>query len=75
MSPEPPPVVGLLLAGGLARRMGGGDKCLRTLGGRPILDHVIARLRPQLRRLLLNANGDPARSLPMPTPSPPRATP
>jgi len=61
MSPEPPPVVGLLLAGGLARRMGGGDKCLRTLGGRPILDHVIARLRPQLRRLLLNANGDPAR--------------
>jgi len=61
MSPEPPPVVGLLLAGGLARRMGGGDKRLRTLGGRPILDHVIARLRPQLRRLLLNANGDPAR--------------
>ncbi|MEX0815356.1 MAG: molybdenum cofactor guanylyltransferase MobA [Dongiaceae bacterium] len=59
--PELPPVVGLLLAGGLARRMGGGDKCLRTLGGRPILDHVIARLRPQLRRLLLNANGDPAR--------------
>ena len=61
MSHEPPPVVGLLLAGGLARRMGGGDKCLRTLGGRPILDHVIARLRPQARRLLLNANGDPAR--------------
>jgi len=61
MSPEPPPVVGLLLAGGLARRMGGGDKCLRTLGGRPILDHVIARLRPQTRQMLLNANGDPAR--------------
>lgn len=57
----PPPVVGLLLAGGQARRMGGGDKCLRPLGGRPILAHVIERLRPQVRALVLNANGDPAR--------------
>ncbi|MEK9673392.1 MAG: molybdenum cofactor guanylyltransferase MobA [Rhodospirillaceae bacterium] len=54
-------VQGVLLAGGLARRMGGGDKPLRTLGGRPILDHVIARARPQVANLLLNVNGDPAR--------------
>jgi molybdopterin-guanine dinucleotide biosynthesis protein A len=57
----PPAVVGVLLAGGLGRRMGGGDKCLRALGGRPILEHVIARARPQVRALLLNANGDPKR--------------
>jgi molybdenum cofactor guanylyltransferase len=56
-----PPVVGVLLAGGLARRMGGGDKCLRPLGGRPILAHVIARARSQVAALVLNANGDPAR--------------
>ncbi|HET6518260.1 MAG TPA: molybdenum cofactor guanylyltransferase MobA [Geminicoccaceae bacterium] len=56
-----PPVVGVLLAGGLARRMGGGDKCLRDLGGRPILSHVIERAAPQVRALVLNANGDPAR--------------
>jgi molybdenum cofactor guanylyltransferase len=61
MGEAAPPVVGVLLAGGQARRMGGGDKCLRPLGGRPILAHVIARARPQVRHLLLNANGDPAR--------------
>lgn len=54
-------VVGVLLAGGLARRMGGGDKCLRSLGGRTILEHVIDRAWPQVGQLLLNANGDPAR--------------
>jgi len=54
-------VVGLLLAGGLSRRMGGGDKALRELGGVPLLDHVVARLRPQVAALVLNANGDPAR--------------
>jgi molybdopterin-guanine dinucleotide biosynthesis protein A len=54
-------VVGVLLAGGLARRMGGGDKCLRPLGDRPILAHVIERARPQVAALVLNANGDPAR--------------
>jgi molybdenum cofactor guanylyltransferase len=53
--------VGVLLAGGLARRMGGGDKALRTLGGKPLLDHVIARLGPQVSALVINANGDPAR--------------
>jgi molybdopterin-guanine dinucleotide biosynthesis protein A len=55
------PVLGVLLAGGRARRMGGGDKCLRPLGGRPLLAQVIDRAAPQVRALLLNANGDPAR--------------
>ena len=54
-------IIGVLLAGGLARRMGGGDKPLRLIGGRPILDRVIERLRPQVSALVLNANGDPAR--------------
>lgn len=53
--------LGLILAGGLARRMGGGDKALLPLAGRPMLDHVVARLRGQCDGLLLNANGDPAR--------------
>ena len=54
-------VVGLLLAGGQSRRMGGGDKALRLLGGIPLLDRVIERLRPQVDALVLNANGDPTR--------------
>jgi molybdenum cofactor guanylyltransferase len=54
-------IIGVLLAGGLARRMGGGDKPLRLLAGRPLLDRVIERLRPQAAGLVLNANGDPAR--------------
>jgi molybdopterin-guanine dinucleotide biosynthesis protein A len=53
--------LGVILAGGLARRMGGGDKPLRALGGRPMLDHVVARLAPQCAALALNANGDAAR--------------
>jgi molybdopterin-guanine dinucleotide biosynthesis protein A len=52
---------GVVLAGGLARRMGGGDKGLLELDGKPILDHVLERLRPQVRLLVLNANGDPER--------------
>ncbi len=51
----------MILAGGLARRMGGGDKPLRLLAGRPILWHVTERLRPQVAALALNANGDPSR--------------
>jgi molybdopterin-guanine dinucleotide biosynthesis protein A len=53
--------VGLLLAGGQSRRMGGGDKTLRLIGGISLLDRAIARLRPQVEALVLNANGDPAR--------------
>lgn len=55
------PVVGVLLAGGRSSRMGGGDKFLRTLGGRPILERVIERARPQVATLILNAGGDPRR--------------
>ncbi len=54
-------IAGVLLAGGLARRMGGGDKCLRPLAGKPILAHVIERVRRQVGPLMLNANGDAAR--------------
>ena len=54
-------IVGLLLAGGQSRRMGGGDKALRLLGGRSLLERVIERLRPQVAALVLNANGDPTR--------------
>jgi len=54
-------IAGVLLAGGQSRRMGGGDKCLRLLGGRPILAQVIERARPQVAALALNANGDPER--------------
>ncbi len=54
-------VAGVLLAGGQSRRMGGGDKCLKPLAGRPILAHVIERAAPQVAALALNANGDPAR--------------
>jgi molybdopterin-guanine dinucleotide biosynthesis protein A len=58
---EFPATPGVLLAGGLARRMGGGDKPMRQIAGRTILDRVIARLAPQCDGLILNANGDPAR--------------
>ena len=54
-------IVGLLLAGGLSRRMGGGDKALLPLAGRTLIDHVIDRVRPQVAALVLNANGEPAR--------------
>ena len=58
---EAAPVCGIILAGGLARRMGGGDKPLKEIAGKPILTHVIERLQPQCAALVLNANGDPAR--------------
>jgi molybdopterin-guanine dinucleotide biosynthesis protein A len=56
-----PPTLGVLLAGGLARRMGGGDKPLKEITGRTILERAIERLAPQCAALILNANGDPAR--------------
>jgi molybdenum cofactor guanylyltransferase len=56
-----PPTLGLILAGGLARRMGGGDKVRIRVGGTSILERVLARLKPQCSGLIINANGDPAR--------------
>jgi len=56
-----PPTLGLVLAGGLARRMGGGDKARISIGGKTILERVLACLKPQCTRLIINANGDPAR--------------
>lgn len=53
--------LGVILAGGQARRMGGGDKGLLELGGQSLLAHVMDRLGPQVAGLALNANGDPAR--------------
>ena len=52
---------GIILAGGLSRRMGGGDKTLLCLDGRPVLAHVIERLRGQVCAIALSANGDPSR--------------
>jgi molybdopterin-guanine dinucleotide biosynthesis protein A len=58
---NPKSVTGVILAGGQSRRMGGGDKGLLDLGGRPMLAHVAERLAPQVARIVINANGDPAR--------------
>jgi molybdopterin-guanine dinucleotide biosynthesis protein A len=54
-------ILGVILAGGRATRMGGGDKPLKTIGGKPILERVLRRIGPQLDRLVINANGDPER--------------
>jgi molybdenum cofactor guanylyltransferase len=56
-----PLTLGLVLAGGLARRMGGGDKALIRIGGATILHRVLGLLRPACAEIVLNANGDPAR--------------
>ncbi len=61
MTTERPPTLGLVLAGGLARRMGGGDKARIRIGGKTILERVLSRLKPQCSGVILNANGDPAR--------------
>ncbi|MFO1184949.1 MAG: molybdenum cofactor guanylyltransferase MobA [Bauldia sp.] len=53
--------VGVLLAGGEGRRLGGGDKGLRPLAGRPLIEHVRRRLAPQVGAMVLSANGDPRR--------------
>lgn len=55
------PIVGVLLAGGQSRRMGGGDKSLNDLNGEPLLAHAIKRAQPQVDHLILNANGEPER--------------
>ncbi len=61
ISISPAPIPGVLLAGGKSWRMGGREKCLLELAGRPLLDHVIGRAQPQVDVLILNAPGDPAR--------------
>ena len=61
MRTEVPPTLGLVLAGGLARRMGGGDKALLRIGSATILERVLDRLTPQCSRIILNANGDATR--------------
>ena len=54
-------LVGIILAGGLAKRMGGGDKCLLPLAGKTLLQRTIDRAQPQISSLLLNANGNSLR--------------
>ena len=54
-------IAGVILAGGLSRRMGGGDKTLLSLAGRPLVSHIVDRLRRQAAPVALNANGNPAR--------------
>ena len=56
-----PPTLGLVLAGGLARRMGGGDKARIKIAGATILQRVLSCLGPQCSRVIINANGDPTR--------------
>jgi molybdopterin-guanine dinucleotide biosynthesis protein A len=58
---EHPPTFGLVLAGGLARRMGGGDKVRIKIGRSTILDRVLATLSGQCVDIIINANGDPKR--------------
>ena len=61
---DPLAVTGVVLAGGQSRRMGGGDKGLLELAGKPMLGHVIDRLSPQVGSMVINANGDPSRFAP-----------
>ena len=53
--------VGVVLAGGAGSRMGGRDKALVTLAGRPLLDHVLDRIRPQVAAVAVAAGDDPGR--------------
>ena len=54
-------ILGVVLAGGLATRMGGADKGLLPLGQRAILGEVLGRLEAQVGAMVINANGDPDR--------------
>ena len=66
--PAPQPIVGVVLAGGLSRRMGGTDKTLISLGGKPMIGHVLERLAPQVGDVAINANGDTDRFKPFSVP-------
>ena len=70
MGPQPktPPTLGLVLAGGQARRMGGGDKAFLSVGGEPVIARVISRIRPDSAAILINSNADSARFEPFRTP-------
>jgi molybdenum cofactor guanylyltransferase len=61
MTTDTPATCGLVLAGGLARRMGGGDKAMIRIGRETILERALGRLAPQCASMIINANGDPAR--------------
>ncbi len=61
MTPPSKQTVGIVLAGGQARRMGGGDKCLLEIGGQSLLARAIERLSPQVASLVINANGEEGR--------------
>jgi molybdenum cofactor guanylyltransferase len=61
ISPVPASITGLILAGGLSRRMNNREKAFLPLAGKPMLSHVLTRLTPQVGTVVLNANGDPAR--------------
>lgn len=54
-------IFGVILAGGQGRRMGGADKAMLPLAGRSLIAHAVERLEPQVDRLAISANGDPAR--------------
>jgi molybdopterin-guanine dinucleotide biosynthesis protein A len=57
----PPPTLGVILAGGLSRRMGGNDKALLPLAGRPLVEHAVQRLTAQCESVILNANSGSSR--------------
>jgi molybdopterin-guanine dinucleotide biosynthesis protein A len=59
--PAPGDIATVILAGGQGVRLGGGDKPLRTIAGRPMLDHVLERLKAQVGEVVISANGDPQR--------------
>ena len=59
--PAPGEIAAIILAGGQGVRLGGGDKPLRTIAGRPMLDHVLERLKGQAGEIAISANGDPQR--------------
>ncbi len=61
-------IFGIILAGGQGRRMGHADKAFLRLADRPLIEHAIARLEPQVERLAISANGDPARFAPFALP-------